>query len=183
MSGFHSQLFHASPCLIVIMHMYNYGLLVFIYRIYRYVVKRASLCASSIFTVRDILNVHYILLTDLTIYRLIPENWVIWSLFSFELSVISFEFTLLLFEQFIGPSFESLTSISYHGAHRSRNHYFLRSQYSDGYLECNSDLVSKSWDLWGDQHTWFWQGYPPADRWKYPSSRRKGYWPQLYCLS
>ena len=39
--------------------------------------------------------------------------------------VISFKFTLLLFEQFIIPSFSSLTSVSYHGAYRWRNHHFF----------------------------------------------------------
>ena len=114
-------------CLIVLMHIYCYLLLVPIYYVYHYMGNHASPWVWYICTFRNILNVQYILPTHLAIYRLIPNNWVVRSIFSFELSLISSECILLLLKKFIRPNFASFTYISYHGAYSSRNYHFLRS--------------------------------------------------------
>ena len=80
---------------VVMINIHCCGLLVPIYCMYQYIGESASSCAWSICIVSNILNVCYILITSLTIYIFRPDNWIVWSLFRFELSVISFEFTLL----------------------------------------------------------------------------------------
>ena len=84
--------------LIVLMHIYRYVLLVIMYCMYRYIGKRASPCVWYVCKVRNILNVHYISLTNLSIYILRTDNLVVKSLFSFDLSIISLECNLILFQ-------------------------------------------------------------------------------------